>query len=132
MNGGRLQADVVTKGIFPAQNSSDNGERVRSLLCGHEALAKPPGAAEMLQAQQDLTTLISADSHKRRPKVIGFTAKGQRLRRLRSMPEPPALTSLEISPSFTATPPFARLHACLIVVPLAPRLVLIPINGAQR
>jgi len=81
MNGGRFHADVVTTGIFPAQNSSDNGERVRSLLCSREALAKPPGAAEMLKEWPNLTTLISADSHKRRPKGIGFIAKGHRLRR---------------------------------------------------
>lgn len=49
MNGERFQAHVVTKGTFPAQNSSDNGERVRSLLCGREALAKPPGAAEIVK-----------------------------------------------------------------------------------
>jgi len=48
VSSGEFRADVVTRAIFPAQNSSDNGERVRSLLCGREALAKPLGAAEML------------------------------------------------------------------------------------
>jgi len=45
-----FRADAVTKGIFPTQNSSDNGERVHSLLCGCEALAKPPGAAVSCQS----------------------------------------------------------------------------------
>jgi len=48
VNGGRFHAYVVTKAAFPALNSSDNGERARSLLCGREALAKPPGAAGSL------------------------------------------------------------------------------------
>lgn len=129
MNGGQFRADVVTKDIFLAQNSSDNGERVRSLLCGREALAKPQGAAVKLSERPDLTFPISADSHKRDSQVMGFAAKGQRLRRLRSMPTPPALTFVEISPSFPAIPPFARLHASQSVVPLAPQLVLIPTNG---
>jgi len=64
VNGGRFRADAGTKGGFPVINSPDNGERARSLLCGREALAKPPGAAEMLQKWPNLTTLISADSHK--------------------------------------------------------------------
>lgn len=45
VNGGRFRVDVVTRGGFPAMNSPNNGERVRSLLCGREALAKPPGMA---------------------------------------------------------------------------------------
>jgi len=64
VNGTRFRADAGTKAGFPAQNSSDNGERARSLLCGREALVKPPGATEMLQEWPNLTTLISADSHK--------------------------------------------------------------------
>ncbi len=48
MNSREFRAYVVTKRGFPAQNSSDNGERARSLLCGREALAKPPGAAVYL------------------------------------------------------------------------------------
>lgn len=48
MNGGRFRADAGTKATFPTQNSSDNGERARSLLCGREALDKPSGAADSL------------------------------------------------------------------------------------
>lgn len=110
VSSGEFRADAVTKGIFPAQNSSDNGERAHSLLCGCEALAKPPGAAVKLLERPVLTQLISADSHKRDAKVMGFAEKGQRLRRLRSMPAPPALTSVELSPYFPTTPPFAWLH----------------------
>jgi len=47
VNGGRFRVDVVINGLFPAQNPSNNGERVRSLLCGRETLGKPPGAAEI-------------------------------------------------------------------------------------
>jgi len=47
VNGGGFRADVGTKAGFPARNSSDNGERARSLLCGREALAKPAGAAAL-------------------------------------------------------------------------------------
>jgi len=47
VSSGKFRADVVINGLFPAQNSSDNGERVRSLLCSREALGKPPGAAEI-------------------------------------------------------------------------------------
>jgi hypothetical protein len=49
VNGRGFRADVVIKGLFPAQNSSDNGERARSLLCGREALARPSGMAENIQ-----------------------------------------------------------------------------------
>ena len=84
MNGGEFRADVGTKGGFPAKNAPHNGERGHSLLCDREALAKPPGAAEMLSKGSDLTKPISADSHKRDAKVMGFAVKGQRLRRLRS------------------------------------------------
>ncbi len=48
MNSTRFRADAGTKAGFPAQNSSDNGERARSLLCGREALDKPSGAADSL------------------------------------------------------------------------------------
>jgi len=48
VNDGEFWEDAGTKGGFPAMNSPNNGERARSLLCGREALAKPPGAAEML------------------------------------------------------------------------------------
>lgn len=41
VNSGRFRADAGTKDGFPAKNSPHNGERVRSLLCGREALAKP-------------------------------------------------------------------------------------------
>lgn len=37
--------DAGMKACFPAHNSPDNGERVRSLLCGREALARPSGMA---------------------------------------------------------------------------------------
>jgi len=50
VNGGGFQAYVVTKRGFPAKNSPENGERARSLLCGREALAKPPGAAACAKA----------------------------------------------------------------------------------
>lgn len=56
MNGGEFRAYVVTKRGFPAQNSSDNGERARSLLCGREALARPSGMAENTQRGSDLTS----------------------------------------------------------------------------
>jgi len=46
VNGARFRAYVGIKPGFPAQNSRNNGERARSLLCGREALAKPAGAAE--------------------------------------------------------------------------------------
>lgn len=49
MNSGEFRADVAIKCLLPAQNSSDNGERVRSLLCGREALARPSGMAENIQ-----------------------------------------------------------------------------------
>lgn len=84
------------------------------------------------QKGSDLTGPISADSHKRNAKVMGFPVKGQRLRRLRSMPSLPALTFVEISPSFATKPPPARLHASQSVLPFPPRLVLIPTNGMQR
>jgi len=45
VNSGRFRVHAGTKGGFPVKNSPHNGERVRSLLCGREALAKPPGAA---------------------------------------------------------------------------------------
>ncbi|WP_223825959.1 hypothetical protein, partial [Enterobacter hormaechei] len=45
MNGGQFWADAGTKGGFPAENFPHNGERVRSLLCGREALARPSGMA---------------------------------------------------------------------------------------
>ena len=65
MNGRGFRAEAVAKGGFPVINSPDNGERVHSLLCGREALAKPPGAAGISPKGSDLTSLISADSHKR-------------------------------------------------------------------
>ena len=55
VNSGRFRADAGTKGGFPVINSSDNGERARSLLCDHEALAKPPGAAGISSKGSDLT-----------------------------------------------------------------------------
>lgn len=55
VNSGPFRADVVTRGSFPAQNSLDNGERVRSLLCDREALGKPPGAAGISPKGSDLT-----------------------------------------------------------------------------
>jgi hypothetical protein len=48
VNSGDFRVDAGTKGGFPAMNSPNNGERARSLLCGREALAKPPGAAGIL------------------------------------------------------------------------------------
>jgi len=45
VNGVRFRAYAVTGGGFPAQNPQNNGERVRSLLCGREALAGCRGAA---------------------------------------------------------------------------------------
>jgi len=47
VNGGWFRAEVVAEGGFPAQKPLNNGERVRSLLCGRETLGKPPGAAEI-------------------------------------------------------------------------------------
>ena len=55
MSGGRVRADAGTKAGFPVINSPDNGERARSLLCDREALAKPPGAAEISSKGSDLT-----------------------------------------------------------------------------
>lgn len=46
MNSSRFRADAGTKGGFSVINFPDNGERVRSLLCDREALAKPSGMAE--------------------------------------------------------------------------------------
>jgi len=60
VNGGRFRADAGTKAAFPAQNSSDNGERARSLLCGREALDKPSGAAEKSLGGLDLTWIGTA------------------------------------------------------------------------
>ena len=40
------------KACFPAHNSPDNGERVRSLLCDREALARPSGMAEFTTKQE--------------------------------------------------------------------------------
>ncbi|EBV4218569.1 hypothetical protein DOR53_23945 [Salmonella enterica subsp. enterica serovar Bareilly] len=40
------------KACFPAHNSPDNGERVHSLLCDREALAKPSGMAEFTTKQE--------------------------------------------------------------------------------
>lgn len=45
VNGGRFRADIGIKGGFLVLKSSDNGERVRSLLCDREALARPSGMA---------------------------------------------------------------------------------------
>jgi len=47
VNSGRFRPNVVINGLFQAPNPSNNGERVRSLLCGRETLGKPPGAAEI-------------------------------------------------------------------------------------
>ncbi len=55
MNGRGFRAEAVAKGGFPVINSPDNGERVHSLLCGREALAKPPGAAGISPKGSDLT-----------------------------------------------------------------------------
>ncbi|OJQ97675.1 hypothetical protein BK371_01365 [Escherichia coli] len=40
------------KACFPAHNSPDNGERVHSLLCDREALARPSGMAEFTTKQE--------------------------------------------------------------------------------
>lgn len=82
----------------------------------------------MLSEQPDLATPVSADSHKPCPEVMGFAAKGQRLRRLRS-----TAASLIVGINTNrATPPSMWLHACQSMLPQPPRLVLNPINAAQR
>ncbi|WP_154299605.1 hypothetical protein [Enterobacter hormaechei] len=49
VNGARFQSDAGAKTAFSRETLfSNNGERARSLLCGREALAKPPGAAGSL------------------------------------------------------------------------------------
>jgi hypothetical protein len=60
VSSGQFQADVVINGLFLAQNSSDNGERVRSLLCGRGSLAMSDGMAnESLSPEHDLTWVNS-------------------------------------------------------------------------
>jgi hypothetical protein len=50
VNGSRFQPNADTKATFSRETFiSDNGERVRSLLCGREALAMPAGMAESTQ-----------------------------------------------------------------------------------
>lgn len=49
VNGRGFRADAGAKAAFLRETLiSDNGERARSLLCGREALVKPPGAAVYL------------------------------------------------------------------------------------
>lgn len=50
VNGSRFQPNADTKATFSRETFiSDNGERVRSLLCGREALAMPKGMAAHIQ-----------------------------------------------------------------------------------
>lgn len=50
VNSTRFRTNACTKAAFSRETFiSDNGERVRSLLCGREALAMPPGMAESTQ-----------------------------------------------------------------------------------
>lgn len=62
MSSGQFQADVVINGLFLAQNSSDNGERVRSLLYGREVLAMQSGMAELIKGGSDVRTDVKARS----------------------------------------------------------------------
>ena len=49
MNSSRFRTNAGTKGGFSVIKFPDNGERVRSLLCGREALAMPNGMAAHIQ-----------------------------------------------------------------------------------
>jgi len=64
VNSSRFRADAGTKGGFSVINFPDNGERVRSLLCDREALARPSGMAEQHEGG-DLTWVISTQKFRR-------------------------------------------------------------------